>query len=285
MLDRRLERRIGALRMPVLHVRMHCLSLDGAGTNERHLHRQVVEVLGSRLQEALHLRAALDLEDAHRVGRLDLLVDALVVERDAREVDRLAAQPCDAIDRVLDRGEHPEPEQVDLQEPGVAAAVLVPLADLAACHRRRLHGHEVDERTRRDDHAARMLADVARQPSDLLRQRAERLPPWPRVPARDAFELLPDTRRVPAVGDTREPLELRQRQPERLADVADRAAASVRREGRDERCPLPSVPLGDPDDQLLADVPREVEVDVGHSDHLVVDEAPEREPRLDGIDV
>ena len=39
------------------------------------------------------------------------------------------------------------------------------------------------------------------------------------------------------------------------------------------------------DDQLLADVAREVEVDVGHGDHLVVEEAAERQAGLDGVDV
>ena len=48
---------------------------------------------------------------------------------------------------------------------------------------------------------------------------------------------------------------------------------------------LAAVALGDADDQLLADVAREVEVDVGDGDHLVVDEAAEREAGLDGIDV
>ena len=216
---------------------------------------------------------------------LDLLVDAAVVERDPREVDRLAAQPRDAVDRVLDRGQHPEPEQVDLQEAGVAAAVLVPLADLPARHRGGLHRHEVDQRPRRDDHPARVLADVARQAGDLARQLAERLPARPRVRAGHAVELLGDARRVPAVGDAREPLELGERQPERLADVADRAAAAVGGEARDERRVLAAVALGDADDQLLADVAREVEVDVGHGDHLVVDEPAEREPRLDRVDV
>ena len=50
-----------------------------------------------------------------------------------------------------------------------------------------------------------------------------------------AVELVGDARRVPAVGDAREPLELGERQAERLADVADRAAAAVGGEARDER--------------------------------------------------
>ena len=131
---------------------------------------------GPRAQQALHLRAALDLEVADRVGALDLGVDRRVVERDPREVDRLAAQARDLVDALLDRREHPEPEQVDLQEAGVGARVLVPLADLAALHRRGLHRDELDERPARDDHPARVLRDVARQARDLAREHGERAP-------------------------------------------------------------------------------------------------------------
>ena len=207
----------------------------GPGPHERDLHRQVVEVLRPGLQQALHLRAALDLEDADRVGLLDLGVHRRVVERHARQVDRLATQAGDAVDRILDRREHAEPEQVDLQEAGVAAAVLVPLADLAARHRSGLHGYEIDQRPGRDDHAARVLADVARQPGDLARQLAERIPARARVRAGRAVDLVGDARRIPAVGDACEPLELGERQADRLADIADRTAAAVGGEARDER--------------------------------------------------
>ena len=91
--------------------------------------------------------------------------------------------------------------------------------------------------------------------------------------------------RVPAVGEPGEALELRLRQPERLADVADRAARAVGGEARDERGVLVAVPLRDGDDQLLADVARKVEVDVRDRGQLVVEEAPEREVVRDRIDV
>src|SRR5438874_2449839 len=74
---------------------------------------------------------------------------------------------------------------------------------------------------------------------------------------------LADALRVPAVGDACQPLEIRIRQAERLADIADRTARAIRREGRDERGMLMAVLLGDADDQLLADVAREIEIDVG----------------------
>ncbi len=48
---------------------------------------------------------------------------------------------------------------------------------------------------------------------------------------------------------------------------------------------LVPVALGERDDQLLADVAREVEVDVGDGVELAVEESPERETGGDGIDV
>ena len=179
----------------------------------------------------------------------------------------------------------PEAEQVDLQEAGIAAAVLVPLADLATCHRGGLHGHEVDERPSRDDHAAGVLADVPRQSGDLVRQLAKRIPAGTACVPGHAVDLVCDACRVPAVGDACKPFELGERQSDRLADIADRTAAAIRGEARHKRRVLTAIPLGDANDQLLADVPWEVEIDVRHGGHLVVDEAPEREAGLDRVDV
>ena len=100
-----------------------------------------------------------------------------------------------------------------------------------------------------------------------------------------AGHLLGDARGIPPVGEPGEPLELRLRQPERLADVADRTARAIGGEARDEASVLVAVPLRDGDDQLLADVARKVEVDVRDRGQLVIEEAPERELVRDRIDV
>ena len=133
-----------------------------------------------------------------------------------------------------------------------------------------------------------MLGDVPRQAGDLGGEELEGAPAL-----RDQLalgvgkrgHLLGDARRIPAVGEPGEPLELGLRQPERLADVADRAARAVGGEARDERGVLVAVALGDGDDQLLADVAREVEVDVRDRGQLVVEEAAEREVVRDRVDV
>ena len=59
----------------------------------------------------------------------------------------------------------------------------------------------------------------------------------------------------------------------------------VRGKARDERGVLPPVALAHLDDQLLADVSREIEVDVRHRGELAVQEAAERQARLHGVDV
>src|SRR5439155_1962484 len=70
-----------------------------------------------------------------------------------------------------------------------------------------------------------------------------------------------------------------------FADVPDRAARAVGGEAWDERGMLLPVTLDDADDELLADVAREVEIDVGHRRELAVEEAAKREVVLDRVDV
>jgi hypothetical protein len=87
---------------------------------------------------------------------------------DAREVDPLAATRGDHLDAALDGRQHPQAEQVDLQEARVRAGVLVPHDHLAPLHG---GGHDraaVDQRAGGDDHAAGVLGEVTRQAVGLL---------------------------------------------------------------------------------------------------------------------
>ena len=71
-----------------------------------------------------------------------------------------------------------------------------------------------------------MLRDVAREARDLRGEEAERAPPLREellLCVGKRRDLVRDPLGAPAVGHAGEPLELAVRQPERLADVADRA--------------------------------------------------------------
>ena len=234
---------------------------------------------------------------------------------------------------ALDAREHPQAEQVDLQEARVRAGVLVPLAQLAALHRRRQHRAAVDQRPGGDDHPARVLGEVARQPVGLVAQPRQPRPAagqrgaaalvaGPRLvvvgpPAVDhrlplggrhrerrarvridqrrrrAARLQPERRldvgrhaaHRPRLGPARDALELARRQPEHLAQLADRPARAERRERRHQRRALAPVAVVDARDQDLADVAREVEVDVRQRGELLVEEAPEEEVVGHRVDV
>ena len=288
---------IHAQALPALDVRVDRAALDRPRPDDRHLDGDVLQVLRPGPVQRLHLGPALDLEDARRLRLLDALVGGRIVVGDPAQVDLLAARALDQLDRALHRGEHPQPQQVDLQEAGVRAGILVPLHDLAALHRRRHDRAAVDQRPGGHDHPARVLAEVARQPVRLRGQ-----PRQPRPAPRGAAaapvagrrrpvqperrcDVLAHLPRIPALAAARHPLDLSRRQPQRLAQLADRPPRAIGRKRRHQRRAVVPVALVHPRDQLLADVTREVEVDVGQRGQLVVQEAPDQQVVGDRIDV
>ena len=66
-------------------------------------------------------------------------------------------------ERVLEERHHPEPEEIHLDDAHGRAVVLVPLDDGAVGHGRGLERHHAVEPPRADDHAPRMLAEMAGQ--------------------------------------------------------------------------------------------------------------------------
>jgi hypothetical protein len=65
--------------------------------------------------------------------------------------------------RAADGAEHAQRQQVDLQQAQRVEVVLVPLDDAAAFHRGVFHRHQPRELVARDDEAARVLRQVARE--------------------------------------------------------------------------------------------------------------------------
>ena len=123
-------------------------------------------VFGARLRQRLHLGPALDLEDADGVGRLEHLEDLGDVLGQAVEIDAGGAIVLDELERLVDRGEHPEPEQVELDELERLDIALVELDDDPILHRRPLDRGDVDERRSRHEHPAAVDRQVAREAVD-----------------------------------------------------------------------------------------------------------------------
>ena len=165
---------VGAAGQPPLDVGVHGAALDRAGPHQRHLDHQVVEVLRLRAQQHLHLGARLDLEHADRVGGLDLGVDAR--RRRAGCATGRRAAPCSASETTHSStaDSMPRPSRSIFRKPASPQESLshwqiVRPSIAAGCS-----GTIGRQRPVGDDHAARVLGEVARQPGDLARQRRQR---------------------------------------------------------------------------------------------------------------
>ena len=267
-------------------VGMDCVALDRSGTDDRDLDHQVVEGLGPRPGQCLHLRARLDLEDADGVGVAARFEDPGVVQRELVEVRPDAGGVFDELETFRDDGECSQPEHVHLDEPEVLDVVLVELDDPSSFHRRRLDRRDVHQRLAGHEHSAVMDRKVAREVDHLAAQLEEVLPALrPHVGRRDRAEhRVLDVLAEPAIYAFRQPVEHLGRESERLADLPDGHSRLECDDVAHHPGALPAVLVVDVLDHLLAVLGREVDVDVGGAGHLLVQEALEQQVVLDGID-
>ena len=181
------------------------------------------------------------------------------------------------IERTPHATQHAECEHVDLQQAERVEVVLVPLDHRALVHRGVLDRHEPVEPVARDDEAARVLRQMPRKTDHLDREfgelrddRVGRIEAGFLQPLRDDFASVPPRHRL------RQPVDLVERQPERLADVAQRALRPVGVQRRGQRRAMAPVLGVDVLHHLLAALVLEVDVDVRRLVALLADEAFEQ---------
>ena len=138
----------------------------------------------------------------------------------------------------------PRPSTSTLKMPSVVEVVLVPLDDGAVVHRGVLDRHQLVEARARDHEAADMLREMAREADELvgrarcaLREpRIGRIEPDRAAPPFRVTPCIDQPHSVPASASI-----VSQRQAERLADVADGAAAAIGDHGRGQAGALAAV--------------------------------------------
>src|SRR5665811_692934 len=116
------------------YVWVHRAALDRARPNQRDLDHEVVETARFQPRKCAHLRPALYLEYADRIGAAQHVVDALFLGRDRLQPPLLAKVSLHEIERVRNRTEHAKPEQIEFDEPHGGTVVLIPLQDRAVVH-------------------------------------------------------------------------------------------------------------------------------------------------------
>src|SRR5262249_35103861 len=140
---------------------IHHLTHDWSRTDDCHLHNDVIKTHRAQARQARHLRAAFYLEHSNRISLLQRGVNLLVVCRKMREIDFFVIVIADQFDGVFDHRHHAEPEQINFNDAHVGAVFLVPLNDDAARHGRGLEWNDGIELSLANDHAARVLAEMA----------------------------------------------------------------------------------------------------------------------------
>ena len=146
-----------------LQIRMDHFPDDRPGPDNRHLHDNVVKPRRPQPRQAGHLRAALDLKHAHRVGLLQRLVNHRIIRGQPRQIHVFSIMVVDDLDRFFEHRHHPQAEQIHFDDAHVGAIFLVPLHHDAPRHRRRLERHHGIELPLANHHPARMLAQMARK--------------------------------------------------------------------------------------------------------------------------
>src|SRR5262249_36836232 len=192
-------------------------------------------------------------------------------------------------DRLLERGQHAEAEEVDLDEAEIGAVVLVPLDDVPARHRGGLERDGVGEPARRAHHAAGVLAGAARAPrqlpDDAHEERDRRRAGGDAAVAELGGELVLVVGVAVRAEKLRQAVDLLERQPERLPGLAYGAPGPVADDRRRHRRAALAVATVDVLDNLLSPIPaRQVEVDVRPLAALLGEEALEEEAHADRVD-
>ncbi|GAV36931.1 hypothetical protein ROTAS13_04621 [Roseomonas sp. TAS13] len=118
---------------------MHHVALDRAGPDQGDLHHQVVEPRRPQPGQHVHLRPALDLEDAQGVGSPQHGVGPLAVSWHTGKIKIGEAVPAQQVEAAPQAAQHAQRQDIDLEQTERLDVVLVPLQ-----HRPPLHGGVAD---------------------------------------------------------------------------------------------------------------------------------------------
>ena len=142
----------------------------GPGPHDRHLDHQVVELAGLQARQHRHLRPALHLEHAHRIGLAQHLVDRRILSG--------ACRPCRRRSAAVVRHQHGRsPRFMAVSMPSASTStfirlqvvdvVLVPLDEGAVGHGRVADRHGFVQPPLGQHEAADVLRQVAREAQQL----------------------------------------------------------------------------------------------------------------------
>ncbi len=120
---------------------MHHAALNGARPHDGDFNHEIVKAPWLQARQHRHLRPALDLENADRVGAADHIVGRGVFGRNRGQRPVDSVMLGDQIEGLVNGRQHAEGEAIHLENAERVEIVLVPLDDGAVGHGGVLDGH------------------------------------------------------------------------------------------------------------------------------------------------
>ena len=155
------------LALAAVDIGVHHAALNGAGAHNRHLDHQIIEFARQHAGQKIHLRPAFDLKHANRISPAQHVIHRRVFLWHGLQRQAGATLMRDHIKAFADAGQHPQRQNIHLQEAQRINIVLVPFNHRAAFHRGVFNRAHLVQPPLGDDKAADMLRQMARKADDL----------------------------------------------------------------------------------------------------------------------
>ncbi len=258
------------------------------GADQGNLVGEIEQIARAQTLPHLQLRRRLQQKYPLRQARVDHVVHLGVLRVYPAQIGPLPLPQFDQIECLLQLVENRQRENIDLGEARVRHAVLVPVHDKSALYRPRPHRNHLRQRRTAEDHPAHVLAQQLGRAHQLRRQ-FDQFPPaagvHPLTEGRQLRHLLSQERGIMRTHLLREQAQLLLRQPQSLAQIPQHPLYLVGEDRAGQHRILRPEPPVDPLDQLVAQCPRKVEVDVRQHRHVRREKTFQREIPLEGIDM
>ena len=147
---------------------MHHIALDRPRAHNRDLNDQIIKLARAQTRQHVHLRAAFDLKDAKRIPLTQHRVGFRVFARHRGERQRAIMVILQHIKTLLDTGQHPQSQHIDLEDAQRLNVVLIPFDKAAIRHRAVANRHRLSKRPVGQNEPAHMLREVARHTDHLF---------------------------------------------------------------------------------------------------------------------
>ena len=273
------------LARPAAQVGMHHVALDRAGTDDGDFDHEVIEGARPQARQHVDLGAGFHLKDADAVALAEHRIDARILLRDGGQRPVVAVMRPDQVEAFADAGQHPQRQDIDLEDAKRVDVVLVPFDEGPVRHRPVADRHGAGQRPFGQDEAADVLAQMARHADHLPRDdQGAAQQGVGQVDAgllRVAFADVGAPAAPDGLGEGGRHI---LGQAHDLSDLADRAARAVVDHGGAKARAMAAILFVDVLNHLLAPLVFEIDVDVGRLLAFLGDEAFEQQRVLGGID-